>query len=262
VKKRPGNWRARYNFISNARPDDEKVLDAEFAELERIAPNHAYTLLQRGARAYHAGRPSEAITPLTNGIQRTSAELPTAHALLGAAYLMNANLDQAEFRFRRAVALDPRTATYAARLALTLTDLGRPDEARPFVADAIRLDPELPRKSAEAARQLALTDPSGSDGRDRRVRFEAVFAGRIACLLTDDDDPDALDSLAIAYAADGRFPDAVRTARLALEIARRDDRPTLAAAIELRLRLYEQKKPYTRDNARRLAAGLELPKNP
>jgi len=56
-------------------------------------------------------------------------------------------------------------------------------------------------------------------------------------------DPTVWDTLAAAQAETGDYDNTVRSARQALELCK-DDRPELAEQIGLRLRLYEQRKPY------------------
>jgi len=55
---------------------------------------------------------------------------------------------------------------------------------------------------------------------------------------------DQLDTLAAAYAAAGRFPEAGLTASAAAQLARNTGRPELAREIEARLRLYRAQRPF------------------
>ena len=57
-------------------------------------------------------------------------------------------------------------------------------------------------------------------------------------------EPDQLDTLAAAYAAAGRFPEAGLTASAAAQLARNTDRPELAQEIEARLLLYRAQRPF------------------
>ncbi len=71
---------------------------------------------------------------------------------------------------------------------------------------------------------------------------EAVRLAERACALTENGDANALDTLAAAYAEAGRFADAIRTGRQALEAA--DAGSELAAEIARRMALYEKTQPY------------------
>jgi hypothetical protein len=57
--------------------------------------------------------------------------------------------------------------------------------------------------------------------------------------LSRSDDPELLDAIAAAYADNGLFADAVRTARQALDAVIQQNRTQLAAALRARLTLYE-----------------------
>ncbi len=70
----------------------------------------------------------------------------------------------------------------------------------------------------------------------------AVPLAERACALTEHRDANALDTLAAAYAAAGRFADAARTARQALEMV--DAGSEIADEIRTRLALYEAGRPY------------------
>jgi spermidine synthase len=60
--------------------------------------------------------------------------------------------------------------------------------------------------------------------------------------------PEALDTLAAAYAEAGNFTEAISSAERAAELARTSGRTDLAREIQQRLALYRQGQPY-RDEA-------------
>jgi tetratricopeptide (TPR) repeat protein len=65
-----------------------------------------------------------------------------------------------------------------------------------------------------------------------------------ACEITSNQVPAYLDTLAGAYAAGGRFNDAIATAQKAMELARSAGQTQLAAEIEARLQLYRGGRAY------------------
>ena len=71
-------------------------------------------------------------------------------------------------------------------------------------------------------------------------RPRAVQLARLACLSKDPPEPGYLDTLAAAYAAAGRFDDAVSTAQRAAELAAGGGNQTLAGAVRGRLERYRQ----------------------
>ena len=76
------------------------------------------------------------------------------------------------------------------------------------------------------------------------------------------DDPQRLDTLAAAYAAAGRFPEAVTTAEKAIQLAQSAGQTALAKEIQSRCELYRAGRPYRRllpSTRRRPAQAGSLP---
>ncbi len=73
---------------------------------------------------------------------------------------------------------------------------------------------------------------------------EAIRQAEHVCQVTRWQVPSALDTLAAAYAAAGRFEEAIETAGKAIQLASSTSQPALAEKIRQRLKLYEQKRPY------------------
>ena len=65
-----------------------------------------------------------------------------------------------------------------------------------------------------------------------------------ACEMTDYGIPEVVDTLAVAYAAAGRFPEARETARKAIRAAESAGDTALAQRIKSRLNLYDAEKPF------------------
>ncbi|HVM61479.1 MAG TPA: hypothetical protein VMV72_11500 [Verrucomicrobiae bacterium] len=72
----------------------------------------------------------------------------------------------------------------------------------------------------------------------------AITLARHACELTGNSDADSLDTLAVAYAANGRFDDAAETTQKAIALARADGQTALAEKMEARLELYRGRNAY------------------
>ncbi len=73
---------------------------------------------------------------------------------------------------------------------------------------------------------------------------EAIEHARRAERLSGGQRVDVLDTLAAAQAEAGRFPEALATARKALELARQQHNQALADTLRTRIALYEAGKPY------------------
>ena len=72
----------------------------------------------------------------------------------------------------------------------------------------------------------------------------AVTLAQRACELTGNSDANSLDTLAVSYAATGRFNDAIATTQTALTVARIDGQAELVQKMEARLELYRGGQAY------------------
>jgi tetratricopeptide (TPR) repeat protein len=73
---------------------------------------------------------------------------------------------------------------------------------------------------------------------------KATGYARRACEMTGYNSADNLDTLAVAYAAAGKFNDAIMTAEKALTIAKAAGQEDTAREIQNRLELYKAGRPY------------------
>lgn len=174
--------------------------------------------------------------------ERLLARAPRAELLLLANYadVLTAlgRFDEALAVYRRALAADPASAPYyaaAARghLAGHLAARGDEAEALALHREALRIG-----ASPETLNNFAWFLATARDAR-LRDGVEAVRLAELAARPPNDARPEFLDTLAAAYAEAGRFPEAVRTARLALAHARAAARRALADDLERCLRAYE-----------------------
>ena len=132
---------------------------------------------------------------------------------------------------------------------MALAARGRFDEAIAQYRKALEIKPDY----AEAHNNLAwlrATCPQAS----LRNGAEAIAHAQQANQLCGGKRPDVLDTLAAAYAEAGRFPEALATARKALELATQQNKRPLADALRAGS-LYEAGKPY-----RHAAASAPPPK--
>ncbi len=105
--------------------------------------------------------------------------------------------------------------------------------------EALRLDPTLD----SAANNLAWILATSPDPRARNPEESIRIMER---LLHEAERPDPahLDTLAAAYAAAGRFPDAIGTAERAEKLAREERRWAKAERIRVRLARYREGEPW------------------
>ena len=135
--------------------------------------------------------------------------------------------------------IDPHLQDDYVERGLTLLRQGNHQVALRLLQAAVILKPDDVR-ALETMAQLLATDP------DPAVRNgkEAVDPARCAVELSGGRDAEVLDTLAAAYAEAGQFPDAVRTATTAHDLAAAAGRTDLAADIQRRLDLFRAGKAY------------------
>ena len=167
-----------------------------------------------------------------------------AHYNLGIALMARRQSDEpvteAVEAFRQAVALDPDFAEAHASLGAALLVEGEPEAALAEYERAIALDPTSPRVLVELA-WLRATAPEA----DLRDVGRAITLAERARSLYGDMHPVLLDTLAAAYAGDGRFDEAISLAREAAARSRETAGfESRTAAINERLGYYLAHRPY------------------
>ena len=204
----------------------------------RIKPDLAGAHNDLGATLYRAGRIQEAIRHYEQalGIKPDFAE---AHNSLGAALARTGRLQEAIAHFEQALRIKPDFADAHFNLGMALEKMGRATEAIEHYEQAVRIRPTY----AEAQNSLAWILATDGDGRFRNP-VEAIRLAERACDLTGRREPNLLDTLAAAYAANGRFADAIRTAEEALKLAAATGPNRLTNEIQNRLELYKVGHPY------------------
>jgi tetratricopeptide (TPR) repeat protein len=140
---------------------------------------------------------------------------------------------------RHAVGLKPVSALYHYHLAAVLTQAGSKFEAIQHYNQTLELDPNFIEALNNLAWLLA-TDPDPSIQNPER----AVSLAIKACELTNQKEALLVGTLAAAYAAAERFPEAIATAECAIELATAAGQSEVAARNEELLNLYRAGQPY------------------
>ena len=203
-----------------------------YRELVRSGPEDVQQHIHNnlGYALLIAGRVEDALGPLQRARALEPAN-PQVHNNLGLVHFSAGRWEQAVGSLRRAVELRPGYQEAHANLARALTTTGDPDGALREYREALRLEPDSSAVLTDLAFLLA-THPDGA----RRDGEEAVRLASRAVALSGHADPLALDALAAAYAAGGRFEEAIRTAEAAEALAAAS--PGVVAPISERLKLY------------------------
>jgi tetratricopeptide (TPR) repeat protein len=227
---------------------------AEWKEVLAIAPDDTDVQRRLGMTLLLAGRRAEALpylertsaaaarrTPLGAAIEALEtgrdpapvavSATPTAeeHYYLALVALRGADRAAALAHLRQAVALNPDYAEAHQKLAEAAD---RPADALAHWRETIRLRPNNALALRRAAWILATNAALANAEEARALAVQAI-------LLTHSRDGAALEALAAAYAAQGRFADAVSTARAASAAE-----PARAPAVEREIAAYAAGRPW------------------
>ncbi|NIL99796.1 MAG: tetratricopeptide repeat protein [Acidobacteria bacterium] len=199
---------------------------------------------------------------------------PESRQLLATALSLLGQTREAERRYRESLALAPRSARTHYNLGLLLVDDERPGSAIEHFEAALEIDSsnadahfalagallEIGRSSVavvhyrraldlrpgwgRAGNALARQLAAGADPQVRDVDAAVRLAEQV-CRGTNYRVPELMDTLAVAYAAAGRFNEAVDAARKSAKLAADAGRTAFASEIEARLSLFADEKTWT-----------------
>lgn len=161
-----------------------------------------------------------------------------AHMELGYALLEARRPDEALYHFRHAVRIKPDAADAWAALGLAQVKLGDARQAAQSWREALKRRPGWSQAQNNLAWLLAThADPRLRDG------AAAVTLAEQACRAARRSNFEYLNTLAAAFAAVGRFDEAVSTTREALRLLPPDEAPRHEAEMRRRLRQYQAGQP-------------------
>lgn len=125
------------------------------------------------------------------------------------------------------------------QLGEALVGKGRIIQAYDKFAEAVKLDPD----SVSALNSVAWLQ-CASDIKELRDPQEALALAVKACEISHYNNPEALDTLAVAYAANDHFDKAIQTAKIAITQANSEDKEDMAERIRKRIELYKNQQIY------------------
>ncbi len=209
---------------------------AHFRDVSRLRPGAAQSFFNEGVALEALGEGARAASRYEDAIARQPDYAP-AHNNLGALLLRIGRPDAARSHFERALVSDPRNFDAHANLATALLTLGAVTEAVAHIDMVAARAPERLRDLSPLLIWLA----ANPDASKRRPLVALRLAER---LVTGPSPPDAaaLDTLAIALAANGEFDAAIARTEAALRAL-----PAMAgdrSSILLRLQSYRRGRPF------------------
>jgi len=184
------------------------------------------------------GQVGEALRQYEAELQRSPNETRAA-GRYGLALLRVSRFADARDQLEHALSEHRGVAELHAGMALASSQLGDSSRAVRHGREALHLDPTLDSAANNLAWTLATSPDPGARNPEESIQISGQLLSK-----ADSPDPAHLDTLAAAYAAAGRFPDAIETAERAVTLAREKQQPDKAERIAVRLEHYREGKPW------------------
>jgi Flp pilus assembly protein TadD len=209
----------------------------QYQQAIRLKPDYADARNSLGIGLFGKGRTDEAIRQFRE-VLRLKPGYADAHNNLAGALDKKGQMDEAIRHYQHALRLKPDCADVHNNLGLALARKGQWAEAIVHCQKAVTLQPAALAPHNDLAWLMA-TCPQAA----LRNGVKAVELAREADRLSGGKNPDYLDTLGVAYAEAGQFPQAVEAAGRALALAVAQKNPHVEE-IRARLKLYQDGKPY------------------
>jgi tetratricopeptide (TPR) repeat protein len=268
IQKNDNSAETYYN-LATALTMQRKYSDAvkHLTKVLKLNPHYPYARNRLGTALLGSGRIEEAILCF-NELLKQNENSAEVHYNLGLALSAQKKYDDAIIHFAKAMEMDPKYPNTHDRMGAALLATGKLDEAIEHLKEGLATSPdqgetyinlataytkqskygpaienwtraaELKPNNVAVLNNLAWLLATAEDASVEDAN-KAIGLARRACELTGHKDPDSLDTLAAAYAAAGRFDDAVTTARQAVDFARAGGRENLSVEIQQRMKLYQ-----------------------
>jgi len=239
IRLRPNYYKAYFDlgtaFSKQGRTD---LAIENWKKALSLKPENQYASYNIGVAMTEQGRYEEAIHYL-NAAVRISPDWAEAYYKLGRAFYLQGNRESAVEQCAKALQIKPDYTTARITLAHTLVEMDRIGPAIEHYYTALKFEPDNVFILKNLAWLLANVE-------DTKIHNpgEAVKLAEKACEITGYKQLEALDILAAAYSAAGRFPEAVQTAEKAIELAVSSGEQEVAEKIRKRLELYKAGKAY------------------
>ena len=199
---------------------------------------NALAELNLGEALQRQGRNREARTHFETSL-RINRNQPGLLAVIGEFDLTEGRLSEALEFLREAIALQPNDQNAHYNLGNIYLQIGNAEEALGQYRRALDLNPD----DVEALNNMAWILATWADALFRDGP-QAVRLAERADVLTRKTSPIISATLAAAYAEAARFPEAIRTAQRAIDLALREGNTSRADAIRSQLHFYEEGAAY------------------
>jgi len=239
LQMQPDSWDAEYNLgtaLLGKAQVDEAILHCERAV--RMRPTDADAQVSLGNALFQKGRVDDAIAHYQAAITAHPDHFLARYSL-GHALLEKGELDGAIEICRSALLLRPSDVDCQTTLAIALEEKGNPLEAIQHYEKALQLAPTSIPTLTNLAWLLA-TSPDAS----LRNGPKALELAKQVDRLAGGTNTLVLRTLAAAYAENGEFANAIRTARSAMQLARMHGEDGVMTDLDQQIALYQLGMPY------------------
>jgi tetratricopeptide (TPR) repeat protein len=239
LQMQPDSWDAEYNLgtaLVRKGQVDEAIQHCERAVAMRPTDPDAQVSL--GDALLRKGRIDDAIDHYQKAMMAQDNHFLARYGLCHA-LLEKGELDSAIQVCRSALELWPLDADCHTALAIALEEKGNPAEAIQHYQKALEISPQ----SIPTLTNLAWLLATSQDGLLRNGA-KAIELAKQADQLTGGANAVVLRTLAAAYAENGEFANAIRTARSAMQLTRMQGEGSLATDLDQQIRLYQLGMPY------------------
>jgi tetratricopeptide (TPR) repeat protein len=206
----------------------------QYREAIRLSPSFARAHFVLGLLLETRGDDRGAIDEFTATVAADPKHLDARFSLANA-LRRNGRVEDSLAQYDEILRADPSVSQASFGYAMGLVRLGRYRDARNRLEAAVKTFPDQPGLAHALARVLAAAP-------DDRVRDGRRAASIVSALMKTQRSPSLTETMAMTQAELGRFDEAVRWQREAIELARQTGRTNVAGLTET-LQLYESRRP-------------------
>lgn len=201
----PGNASIRTNYaLSLDRSEKSEAALEQYAKAAELYPSNALMRTNYGIALAAASRRGDAVAEFREAI-RIDPRYGDAHYCLGAVLIQMGELDESIERLREAIRIEPGNSQFQQGFETALGKRGTPADLMTLYRARLARDPDDSRSLNGLA--WVLVDPHGDPA--LRNPGEALPLAARAVDLSHRNDPNVLDTFAVALFANGRMEEAV-----------------------------------------------------
>jgi tetratricopeptide (TPR) repeat protein len=236
VELAPDNAFTRLNLGTALymRGDSDAAL-AQYREAVRLSPSFAQASFTMGVLLESRGQDREAIAAFSSAVMNDPANLDAQFSLANA-LRRTGQVKESLPHYAEILRVNPAASQASFGYAMGLVRLGRYPDARARLEAGVKAFPDQLGFAHALARLLAAAP-------DDRVRDGVRANALVSALLKTQRSPALAETMAMAQAELGRFDEALRWQREAIDLARQSGRTESLPQLESTLHRYEARQP-------------------